>query len=427
MTTTALCVSIEASGDRLLAHLISVFKRLCTIQPTLIGIGGERSQSLGLSSLIDPRQLAAHGLTEAISVLPATLAALRLLKLNCHRADILFLVDAPEINLRLLRWVRSHRDERVRSLPIIYLAPPQAWAWRAQRVQTIALANEVGCLFPFETEWMSTRGVHAHYIGHPLVPPNLSHHQSTQGQEESNHQNSKLVIALFPGSRKSSVRRAIPLAIESIVEYLDHRREHSNHTTEVEVRLAHTSWVSDQIYHDTIMKTCRKLIDRGKINPLRRSSPKSIQTLSHHFVWRSLKGWSLTLSMCSQNTCVPAHTLHPALNGAKIAICHAGTSTIECAIAGVPTITIAPLSILSQIVIKRLAQVDHCALPNLCLNERAFPEHSLDGCTSDQIAKSMEELIIDLQPSLEAIDRLRSILKPLSEEHLKSMIASCMT
>ena len=356
-------------------------------------------------------------------MLPATLAALRSLKSTCHLADILLLVDAPEINLRLIKWVRSHRDERIRSLPIIYLAPPQAWAWRAKRARTIALANEVGCLFPFEAKWMSTHGVQAHYIGHPLVPPNLSYRQLAQDQGAPLNQNSKLVIALFPGSRKSSVCRAIPLAIESIAEFLDRRMERSTDFIKVEVRLAQTAWVNDKTYQDTIMKTCRKLTDQARISPQHRGSPKSNQGLNHPFIWRSPKGWSLKLSMCSQKNDASTHQAHPALNGAQIAICHAGTSTIECTIAGIPTITLAPLSILSQLVIKRLALVDHCALPNLCLNERIFPEHSLENCSSDQIAVSIEELLIDLQPFLEAINRLRAILKPLSEEHLTSMIA----
>ena len=118
-----LCVAIEASGDRLLAHTLKTLQSTSPDLPLkaphehhskhtweLIGIGGPQSQAAGLDTLIDPQMLAAHGLTEALRVLPATLRAWRLLKKIALQVDAYLLVDAPELNMRLLRWVKTHRD-----------------------------------------------------------------------------------------------------------------------------------------------------------------------------------------------------------------------------------------------------------------------------------------------------------------------------
>ena len=149
MIKIALCVSIEASGDRLLAEMIRTLKRREGQKYRLVGVGGPLSQGEGLESIIDPSRLAAHGLIEALAVLPQTWSIINHLNRLCVEADLLLLVDAPEINMRLLRWVKAHHMPQVRATPVVYLAPPQAWAWRPRRAQTIALADEVGCLFNF--------------------------------------------------------------------------------------------------------------------------------------------------------------------------------------------------------------------------------------------------------------------------------------
>ena len=85
---------------------------------------------------------------------------------------------------------------------MIYLAPPQAWAWRSGRAQQLSGLEFVGCLFPFTTDWYRARGVNAHWVGHPLAshePPTLK----TSG-----------TIALMPGSRLSTVERVLPSMVQ---------------------------------------------------------------------------------------------------------------------------------------------------------------------------------------------------------------------
>ena len=378
-----LCVSIEASGDRLLAETLIKLqslgktpyvtnstdandRHLPRVNFDLIGIGGAKSQGEGLESLLDPSSLAAHGFTEALRVLPATILAWRLLKRLAQDVDAYLLVDAPELNMRLLRWVKTHRDAKIRRRPVFYIAPPQAWAWRPHRAQTLQLADQVYCLFPFATDWYRARGVPAHYVGHPLRSINPTVTTSPKGLARSDQEteiknlSSTITLALFPGSRTSSLNRALPLMLQSCMLMLEQRDSASN--LALNIYVAETSWISLERYNYYYDHLRHLLNTRGWIQ----SSPGQ---------WRSPSGGQLAWEgRSAAESPVPKSTPHPALHGADLALCYAGTSTLESALSGVPPITISPLSRLSTFITRHHVSISHCALPNLILGREGFPE-----------------------------------------------------
>ena len=114
-----LCIATEASGDLLLSKLLPTLRALYPLD-YFVGIGGPLSEEAGLHVLFDPRKLAAHGLTEALGVLPATLRALKLMRRiltkglslsflstttdSTHiEVKAVLLIDAPELNMRVLK------------------------------------------------------------------------------------------------------------------------------------------------------------------------------------------------------------------------------------------------------------------------------------------------------------------------------------
>jgi lipid-A-disaccharide synthase len=379
-----LCCSIEASGDALLAQLITALKAQ-TPHQRWIGIGGPRSREAGLEVLVDPRSLAAHGLTEALGVLPATLKALRILKRRIATADALLLVDAPEINMRLLKRAKRHK------VPVAYLAPPQAWAWRSHRAERLKQAVWVGCLFHFEAEWFQARGVQARAIGHPLacVTP-FEHSRGPEMRAEMRaemHSISKrperrsTTIALFPGSRRSSVRRALPLMIEAVV------RVQAIHPHPIKMTLALSRW-----------------LDRAWVERL-------ITTEGHRSCDKSGLEWGL-IELCPIELCPSPLS---ALQNADFALCHAGTVTLETALYGVPLITLAPLSPLSAWVASRWVHVDHIALPNLILNRRASPELHPDQCHVERLVDEITQLLSEGSRSAQRsawTDLRRAVMTP---------------
>ncbi len=158
---TVLCVAGEASGDALLAPVVS-----CLIAEhgfRCVGTGGDAAAGAGLELWAHVRDFAAHGFVEAAPAVPALLRLWRRLVRGLAEVDAVLLVDAPELNIRLLP--RARRAGK----PAVWLAPPQTWAWRAGRLKAVATADAVACLFPFEVEFHRAHGVPAHFVGHPAA------------------------------------------------------------------------------------------------------------------------------------------------------------------------------------------------------------------------------------------------------------------
>jgi lipid-A-disaccharide synthase len=326
-----LCAAMEASGDALLAHLLPPLRALHP-EARWVGMGGQLSAAAGLEVVVDPRPLAAHGLTEALSALPATLRALRALRALAGESRALLLVDAPEVNTRLLRHAVAL------GRPVAYLAPPQAWAWRPGRAALLREARWLGCLFGFEAEWYQARGGRAVEVGHPLrlaPPPRLD---PTAGH-----------LLICPGSRPSAARRALPLSLAALAA-LNARRAH-----------------------------------RGEA-PLR-----GVLALSG---W--LEGAEAEARGLAARLGVPLEVragLPAAMEGARLALCHAGTATLELGLAGLPFVAMAPLSPLSAAVARRLVRAPHYALPNLILGARVCEELPPRPLTPLHAAAALERLL----------------------------------
>lgn len=316
-----LCVAGEASGDAILAPVVDVIRGLgCDA----IGVGGDASAARGLGLLGHAREVAGHGIVEAVHTLPAVWRAWRALSGALPGARAVVLVDFPEVNLRLLRRAAGL------GVPVVYLAPPQAWAWRAWRARELAAARRVGCLLPFEAAWYRARGVAAECVGHPLAARAVL--PAAAGS----------AIALLPGSRAAAVRRLLPIQLAAAA------------------RLARR--VADLTVHVGVAAT----VDRGEVEAA--------------FAAAGLRG--------------AVHAgADAALAAATVALAGAGTATLHAALAGRPVVTMAALHPVSAAVARRLVRVEHVGLPNLVLGRRVFPEVVLDGCTADAVAAAAEPLL----------------------------------
>ena len=95
-------VAGEASGDAHGAHLIQALQSYCG--PVFVcGMGGPRMRDVGARVLIDAREVAVVGITEALSKAPQVLKSMSRLKklLAGLRPDLLILIDFPDFNLHL--------------------------------------------------------------------------------------------------------------------------------------------------------------------------------------------------------------------------------------------------------------------------------------------------------------------------------------
>src|SRR5215475_6495359 len=129
-----LIVAGEASGDAHAASLMRAIQVLnATNQIEFFGATGARMREAGADSVIRSDELAILGLWEIAAALPWFWDAYKKLKRAAteRRPAAAILVDWPDFNLRLARWL--HRRE----IPVIYYVSPQLWAWRSHRARNM--------------------------------------------------------------------------------------------------------------------------------------------------------------------------------------------------------------------------------------------------------------------------------------------------
>jgi len=119
------------------------------------------------------------------------------------KPDGVVLIDYPGFNLRLARALRKQSQRQ----KTIYYISPQVWAWNRGRIKKMArFIDLVLCIFPFETDLYTASGLHAVFVGHPMI-------ERLKAQKPVTQRDPKLV-GLFPGSRSREVRKIFPVMIE---------------------------------------------------------------------------------------------------------------------------------------------------------------------------------------------------------------------
>ena len=371
------CSAIEASGDALLAPLIKALK---SHHPHLrcVGIGGPLSQAEGLELWIDPKPLVAHGFVEALRHIPRIWKELRGLKRKIRTASYTWngalFVDSPEINLRLKKTFESLH------VPIAYLAPPQAWAWRSHRAKAFRNTAWLGCLFPFEAQWWREQGCKVYELGHPLrlsISPSsrkgsvgsisASHHVSSGDSIRKEHH-----LAFFPGSRNSAIKRSLPLLLHALPLL--------NDSLPIHLHIAQSAWVNSALL-EKYQKRFHLLLSKNQ-----GSCTLHLHSLTQPRIQQDNENEKREIDASKK---VPVNLLYQASH----ALCYAGTSTLEIALHHVPFLTIAPLHPLSAWLAHRWIKVSHIALPNLILKKRVFRELHPHSCTPQNLASALHTLL----------------------------------
>jgi lipid-A-disaccharide synthase len=91
-------------------------------------------------------------------------------------------------------------------VPVLYYIAPQMWAWAPGRVRRLAAVRRLAVILPFEEAFFRARGVAATFVGHPLLDrppaPSLAEARGALGLEPD-----VPVLGVFPGSRRQEVLR----------------------------------------------------------------------------------------------------------------------------------------------------------------------------------------------------------------------------
>ena len=329
----------EASGDHHAARMITAMQATRS-DLSFRGIGGEHMRRAGVKILVDSADMAVVGLVEVLvnyRFLKGVLDKMRN-ELRQSPPDLLILVDYPDFNLRLAATAREL------GIKVLYYISPQIWAWRQNRVYKIKrLVDMMAVVFPFELTFYERADVPARFVGHPLVDEvhtTLTHEQAAIkfGLDPK-----RPVLGLFPGSRRSEVKRLLPIILESA-----------------------------------------KLVQQQVPN-IQFLLPQA-STLGDMFISELIQNSPIDIKIVKEGP-------YDVIKACDAIVCASGTVTLEIALMQVPMVVIYRIAPLSYQIMSRMIKVKHIALCNIVAGKRIVPELIQRDATPTRISKEAIKLL----------------------------------
>src|SRR5882672_3778177 len=359
-------VAGEASGDAHAATLVRALREAAPqTQFEFFGATGAQMRAAEVVSVVDADQLAILGLWEVGRALPKFWSAFGELKRAAteRRPDAAILVDWPDFNLRLARWLHP------RGIPVIYYVSPQLWAWRSYRARNVRRdVDLLLSILPFEKDWYAARGMtHVEYVGHPLageVSPDCDRKEFCR---RHNLDATRPIVALLPGSRHKELVRILPPMLDAA---------------------AIVSAPRPEVQFVLVVAPNR---DPKEAAEILNASPSYAQL-----------GISLRIIH---------HETREALFAADAAAVASGTATLEAALLGTPLVIVYKESVLNWHALGSLITTEHYGLANLIAGRRIVTELIQDEFTGESLA---QELLRLLEPEGNA--SMRTELKSVAEK-----------
>lgn len=335
-------VAGEASGDLHAARLVKALRELRP-QVDYYGMGASAMRAAGVEILVDSSNLAVVGLVEVLAHYREIKIALSTLQavIKTRKPDLLILVDYPDFNLRLAATAKRA------GVKVLYYVSPQIWAWRPARVMKIGrVIDMMAVVFAFEVPFYEKAGVPVRFVGHPLVDEAKPSMTRTQALARFALAPSAKVIGLFPGSRRSEIKRLMPTIVQT-------------------AKLLSARFPRAQFVLPVAPNLDRKLIETYL-----------------------------------DDTAPPVGLIEEANVYDVIQVCDAiiavsGTATLQIALMTTPMVIIYKVSRLSYWIARRLVSVKHIGLANIVANKRVAKELIQDAARPQAIAAEIECLIKD--------------------------------
>jgi lipid-A-disaccharide synthase len=339
-------VAGEASGD---AHGAALVRALGDLAPEtefeFFGGTGAQMRAAGVSSMVETDKLAILGLWEIASVLPKFWRAYRILKQAAieRLPDAVILIDWPDFNLRLARWLHRHRFR------VIYYVSPQLWAWRSYRARSISRnVDLLLSILPFEKDWYARRGIHqVEYVGHPLAGEVKAGDDRETFCRRHQLDASRPIVALVPGSRHKELIRILPPMLDA-AQLL--------------------SQDDPRVQFVIVVAPNRNAREAQQILSARSDLAASKVRLIHH-------------------------ETREALAAADAAAVASGTVTLEAALLGTPMVIVYKESFLNWHLLGSLINVEHYGLPNLIAGRRIAPELMQTELNGERLARELTALL----------------------------------
>jgi len=337
-------VAGEASGDALGAALIrAVSERVPGVR--FAGIAGPRMENAGCETWYPVSTLALRGYVEVLAHLPE-LSRIRCdvyRRLRVLKVPLFIGVDAPDFNLGL-----EARLKRARVRTIHYVSP-SVWAWRSERIHTIARsADRLLALFPFEPSLYAREQVPVTFVGHPLAAEAATAASRREMRELLKLESTRPVFALLPGSRLAELEMHSELLLRTAAQILDAQPE--------------ASFLAPLVSRET---------------------REYFETVQYRLELETLP---LTL--------LYGHA-DQALKAADIGIVASGTATLEAALSRCPHLIFYRVNPMTARLVGRKLLLPYVGLTNILAGQFVVPEFLQAAATADNLARAALNLYDD--------------------------------
>jgi lipid-A-disaccharide synthase len=350
----------EASGDLHAARLVNGVRKTHP-EIRFYGIGGSEMRQAGVNILVDSSELAVVGLIEVLVHRKVIFAALNRMRelLHSDPPDLLILTDYPDFNLRL---AQTAKDAGVK---VLFYISPQVWAWRQGRVRKIRrIVDMMAVVFPFEADFYSRHQVPVRYVGHPLADEVHASADRTTLLRQFGLDSDCPVVGLFPGSRKSEIRRLLPIILNSAER------------------------LKRQFPDLQFLLPIASTLTGAELEPyLARHPALSVVTV--------------------------AGRPYDVMQACDAIVTVSGTVTLEIALIGTPMVIINKLAWLTYQIVRHMVKLEHIGLCNIVAAEPLVPELIQHAARPKRIADEIARMLTDedyQQGIRENLSRVRALL-----------------
>lgn len=200
----------EYSGDK---HASCVAREIYKSNPdvTIEAVGGSNLEAAGVKLFCNHEKMSAMGFNFKILVDHIMLGKkIANYLINDYKPDLVLLVDYGGFNLNIAKVLKKA------GLKIYYYIPPQIWASRKWRINTVKrYIDKVITIFPFEIDMYRQAKVDAEFSGHPLVSQLPTVCSKEQLYEAFQLDKDKKLVSIFPGSRVFEIQNLLNLFIDA--------------------------------------------------------------------------------------------------------------------------------------------------------------------------------------------------------------------
>ncbi|HKD21130.1 MAG TPA: lipid-A-disaccharide synthase [Rhizomicrobium sp.] len=361
--TTLMLVCGEPSGDQLGAELMAGLKSLAGDSVKIVGVGGAAMSAQGLNSLFPLDDTAVMGLREVVPRIPAILRRVREASDYAlqTRPDAVVLIDSPDFTHRIAQ--RLKRADK--SLRTVNYVAPQVWASRPYRANRMARYFDlVLALLPFEAPFFEAHGLHATFVGHPVIE-RIKRMTGGDGlRARLGIAPDAKLLAVLPGSRMNEVRLLM------------------------------------DPFRDAVARVAREVPGLVCVLP----------TVPHvaAAVRERAKDWPAPLHILESET-----EKFAAFDAADAALAASGTVTTELALSGTPMVVAYRLGWLTYRLARPFITAKFATLGNVILDREAIPEFLQDICTGENLARALVPLLGDTPERRKQVEDLKLVTKEL--------------